>query len=234
MADKHDEDAMPHNDSLFTRHLAATASFVCLLTLWGGSTVTATWAAKATGIIGSARDEYQRLQQEIAYYRANPVPERLASEALRRDSLILPADRDPLDVLVRRTSALLEHLTQTGARRELSSEQEALSELLIEIAATRVENDSDRREIFAKALVLRREIALKNPLLDFQDIVFLTHHKQGRGDRHMVDQCTRVGITWTEIVTSLTISGSVTQMVVTRAVITETTPIAESNDLGWN
>ncbi|MDX1286246.1 MAG: hypothetical protein R3182_14600, partial [Draconibacterium sp.] len=35
---------------------------------------------------------------------------------------------------------------------------------------------------------LRREIAFSNPLLDFEEIIFLKHNKMRRGDRHMVDQ----------------------------------------------
>ena len=62
----------------------------------------------------SAADEFQTLAREIQLYQEQGYPERLLEETLRRDALIQPADRDPLDVLLRRTLSELSGVT--GAR----------------------------------------------------------------------------------------------------------------------
>ena len=139
-------------------------------------------------VIGSARGEYERLGQLIDFYRTSRMPQRLIDEALRRDALIWPSDRDPLDVVLRRAEALLEHLLTMEGTPNLGSERQRLSELRQRAGQTPVSRPRVRRRLFDEVVRLRRAIALKNPLLDFDDIVFLTHHKQGRGDRHMVDQ----------------------------------------------
>ena len=139
-------------------------------------------------VIGAARDEYERLGQLIDFYRSHEMPERLIDEALRRDALVWPTDRDPLDIILRRTRALWEHLDRVEAAPSLELDRRNLSLLEERAARIPVAQSKTRRAAFDEAVRLRRAIALKNPLLDFDDIVFLTHHKQGRGDRHMVDQ----------------------------------------------
>jgi len=147
--------------------------------------------AKETAIppvIGSSRDEYERLQQLIDFYRTHERPQRLLDEALRRDALIWPSDRDPLDIVLRRSGALLEHLEGMEGTPDLRSEKQRLVLLHKRAAGVSVARSEIRRELFGEVVRLRRTIALKNPLLDFDDIIFLTHHKQGRGEKHMVDQ----------------------------------------------
>ncbi len=144
--------------------------------------------AALPAVIGASRNEYERLGQLIDFYRAHETPQRLIDEALRRDALVWPTDRDPLDIILRRTSTLLEHLKQLEGAPSLRSEERRLSLLEEEATGIPVAQSEARRGLFDKAVCLRREIALKNPLLDFDNIVFLTHHKQGRGDKHMVDQ----------------------------------------------
>ncbi|UCD53413.1 MAG: hypothetical protein JSW27_12330, partial [Phycisphaerales bacterium] len=139
-------------------------------------------------VIGASGDEYEQLGQLIDFYRSHEMPQRLIDEALRRDALIWPTDRDPLDIILRRTRALLEHLDNIEGTPTLKSERRDLSLLEEKGARIPITQSKARREAFDEAVHLRRAIALKNPLLDFNDIIFLTHHKQGRGDRHMVDQ----------------------------------------------
>ncbi len=137
---------------------------------------------------GSSRDEYTRLQQQVDFYRAHDMPARLVVEAQRAQALILPTDRDPLDVVLRRTRALLLHLVRMPRAPELEAEAQRLAELQARADELAPEAADARGGLFDEVVRLRRVIALKNPLLDFDDIVFLTHHKQGRGERHMVDQ----------------------------------------------
>lgn len=135
-------------------------------------------------------DEFSELQRQIAS-STNWNRPRLEREARRREALILPADRTPIDVVWRRTCALLANLQAMPIVPDLSAESAASETLAPEVDALRRQPqalDSDARVLFQRITSLRRRIAFKNPLLDFKAIIFLKHNKQVRGYRHMVDQ----------------------------------------------
>ena len=55
--------------------------------------------------------QYERLAGQMAVARANRDGQRrVLAEALRREAAIWPSDRDPLDIVLRRTKALVGHL----------------------------------------------------------------------------------------------------------------------------
>jgi hypothetical protein len=133
-------------------------------------------------------DEFALLKGQIEASR-KWNRERLAREVLRADALILESDRTPVDIVWRRTQALLAHLRKTFAPApDLTAEETALNGLKDEVEGHAKTGDKEQRELFARIAAQRRAMAFKNPLLDFDRIVFLKHHKQGRGERHMVDQ----------------------------------------------
>lgn len=150
----------------------------------------------------SWQEEYQRLQLEIVKLGpASPGYARLEKEALRPESLILATDRTPADVALRRTRALLAHLrtlpgcpgleAEAAALEALAQENQELSAKAPAVppqAGAAPADETARVDLFERICALRRKIAFKNPLLDFDQLVFLTHHKQGRGEVHMVDQ----------------------------------------------
>ena len=89
-------------------------------------------------------------------------------------ALILPEDKDPADVVIRRTRALCEAL-----KSPLKSELDALAK------------DGDRLARYLNVCDLRRRVAFSNPLLDFDKVVFVAHKKNGRGELggdHMAGQ----------------------------------------------
>ena len=105
--------------------------------------------------------------------------------AFRRDALAYKADRDPLGVLLRRTKALLADLQDRADAPDLSEEAEELN--AVEQEAQTTEPGTERRfDLYRETFVLRRRIAFANPLLDFDDIVFATHHRAKYN--HMCDQ----------------------------------------------
>ena len=115
-----------------------------------------------------------------------------APQTLRQESLILDADRDPLDVILRRSEALLADLTQMtkGTNTKKSAD---LSEMAEELAARRtaadridVRDQGQRRAVFDRVCRLRRRIAFSNPLLDFNELLILKRHLAAY--RHMCDQ----------------------------------------------
>lgn len=135
-------------------------------------------------------DEFAELQRQIA---ACPTwnCQRLAREACRPEALIGPGDRTPVDVVWRRTHALLAHLRAMPGAPNLTAaaaELAALQPRVEALAALAEPNEGEQREVFAALVAARRRLAFQNPLLDFRAIVFLKHDKQARGEVHMVDQ----------------------------------------------
>ncbi|NQT35863.1 MAG: hypothetical protein HQ581_00150, partial [Planctomycetes bacterium] len=115
-----------------------------------------------------------------------------APQTLREESLILDDDRDPLDVILRRSEALLADLTRT-ARGTDPGKAAGLAGMAAELAALRAAaertdvNDAEgRRALFDKACRLRRKIAFSNPLLNFGELLILKRHLAMIG--HMCDQ----------------------------------------------
>ncbi len=123
--------------------------------------------------------------------------------ALERD------DRDPVDVILRRTQVLAEDVQRLGPIYNIQPYVRQLVALQERAAAPEPEWKSTRREVetaygmkeqtvqvlvnaeeryplFEEAYRLQRKIALANPLLDFSDIVFVKHHPALFS--HMCDQ----------------------------------------------
>jgi hypothetical protein len=148
-----------------------------------GRWTTVTALAALLRVSAGEPGEFAALKEEIAASKAWNLP-RLESEAARRDALILAGDRTPGDVVFRRTGALLRHLQSLPQAPDLKREEAALAALKPDPQ----DDEARQRAAFAELTALRRRIAFKNPLLDFDRIVFLKHNKQVRGERHMVDQ----------------------------------------------
>jgi len=110
----------------------------------------------------------------------------VASQVFERAALIWPEDRDPADVVVRRTAALLADLQTTAAPAKLAALPAALAQLQQAVRDTPVTDAPARRKLFDAACALRRRIALANPLLDFDRIVFIKRHRAIY--QHMCDQ----------------------------------------------
>ncbi len=118
--------------------------------------------------------QIQRRQRANAEWRA-----RLERESLDRHALVLPADKDPLDVVLRRSAALLDYFRD---RKILpASEQTELEGRLKRLA----DAPGDRRKLFEAACALRRSIAFRNPLLDFDRIACMLEQP---GDRRIIEQ----------------------------------------------
>ncbi|MGL4942373.1 MAG: hypothetical protein ACRC46_04195 [Thermoguttaceae bacterium] len=129
--------------------------------------------------------EFAALQREM---QIGITPQR-AAQALRPEATFLQTDRDPLDVVLRRTRALLEHLRQQHVA--LDDEMQRLDSLQKSCDRAEVADTSARKKLFADATALREKIALKNPLLDFRDILFIKRHFNPESEKtgnHMCDQ----------------------------------------------
>ena len=111
-------------------------------------------------------------------------------QAANRSAALLPGDRDPLDVVVRRTRALYEDLK---AQADLAADGEPLAALEKSAQAVAVEDSEARLALFKQAQTLRRTIALANPLLKpISKLLFITREALPPDEfnfgNHMCDQ----------------------------------------------
>jgi len=90
-------------ESFIVAFTVVAVGIFCAAPLLAGRTVDQTWV-----------DEYQELSRQIKRFQTlQPAwRNRLAAEALDRQALILPEDRDPLDVGLRRMAALVQYYNQ--------------------------------------------------------------------------------------------------------------------------
>jgi hypothetical protein len=109
---------------------------------------------------------------------------RLEEEVFRKPSLILDSDRTPVDIVLRRTRALLDDLRTMEKAPALDEEAAELEKLHARNAPDLAAGDQVK--LFETVVALRRRIAFKNPLLNFGKIVFLKHHRSTF--QHMCDQ----------------------------------------------
>lgn len=130
--------------------------------------------------------EYASITDQIAQWNANPEAHaRLQREALNPAALIFETDRDPVDVVLRRTQALLADIRAMANAPDVSGEARRLH-VLASDAKRNAPDSPMRKDLFAELCALRRAIAMQNPLLDFDRIVFLKHDRARY--EHMVDQ----------------------------------------------
>lgn len=142
-------------------------------------------AAAALDLTAEWRIQHAGLERQMA---DRAWCERVAAQVEHPAALIEAGDRDPLDVVLRRSRVLLDHLRACLPAPGLAVEAESLQRLERESAALAVDDKAGRYRMYERACALRRRIAFRNPLLDFERIVFLTRHRTARGDHHMVDQ----------------------------------------------
>ena len=106
---------------------------------------------------------------------------------LDEQALLLTTDGDPVAVQLRRTRALLAHL-QSALQVKTQTLLEAVAEIAAEADAARAASQPDRlHELYLKLRELTRQVSFSNPLLDFNELLFMGYMKPG-GDYHMVDQ----------------------------------------------
>jgi Mala s 1-like protein/hydrazine synthase alpha subunit-like protein/concanavalin A-like lectin/glucanase superfamily protein/WD40 repeat protein len=99
-----------------------------------------------------------------------PSPEKLASEAFEPQALVADTDKGPLGTVLRRTGALLSHLSGTADAAALTPLARDLQTLNTTSQALTPETPAYKAHYLA-ACALRRRIALTNPLLDFDSFI---------------------------------------------------------------
>ena len=110
-----------------------------------------------------------------------------APETFSPEALVTEADRDPLDILLRRTAALLDDVSRLPGCRDLASERRDLDALRSEASSLPPAAAEARRALFNRLLAVRRRTAFANPLLDFQCLLFIKREVRGVME-HCCDQ----------------------------------------------
>ncbi len=111
---------------------------------------------------------------------------RLADQTVHPQALIHPEDRDPVDIVLRRTEALWADLQRMPDGPDLSDLGQELEAMLESGRGIDPEDRSARETLFEQVRQLRRRIAFSNPLLDFDRLLFLKRHRATFN--HMCDQ----------------------------------------------
>ncbi|MBE0534229.1 MAG: discoidin domain-containing protein [Phycisphaerae bacterium] len=127
--------------------------------------------------------EYETLRRDIQNRRRINSH---ADQTFHAASLICESDRDPADVVLRRTGVLLDDLADMPDAPDLASLRQAwaaLGERGLEADYSELEQ---RFELFKAAVQLRRRIAFSNPLLNFDKMLLLKRHRATFN--HMCDQ----------------------------------------------
>jgi hypothetical protein len=136
--------------------------------------------------------QYSDLQQQIdagGLGKSTPVTNQPVVDV---NALVLPHDRTPTDVVLRRTEALLRSFARMRrAPARLAEFAPQIDELkraaLISGQGLGKSAATSDKELFMQARGLQRAVALSNPLLDFDTILFVQHNPGG-GQDHMIDQ----------------------------------------------
>lgn len=114
---------------------------------------------------------------------------RFAATVFNAASLIDKDDKDPADVVLRRTAVLLADLK--GALANGGDLGAQLAALTARNAQVNRGDANARYALYLDACRLRRKIAFANPLLTFSEILFAKHNKCGPNEgvgNHMCDQ----------------------------------------------
>ncbi len=137
-----------------------------------------------------ARLDWDLIERDIGNWGG--IPPLTASQSVDTAACILPEDKDPLDVIVRRTRALIADLSAAGV--DLSAETRELDGIAARAASvSRRDWRETRFPAFSAVHSLNRRVALKNPLLKGIDrLVFVGHEAlpldEYKAGWHMCDQ----------------------------------------------
>ncbi len=113
---------------------------------------------------------------------------RLAHQTFNCESLIDPGDRDPVDVVVRRTCALLDDIKGNLKQDIVVEFQQRIEEIIAAKSQIDISQSLQRYAVYLDICQLRRDIAFQNPLLDFDKLLFIKRHRSVAPDEHMCDQ----------------------------------------------
>ena len=131
-------------------------------------------------------EQYNDLVQHLR--QDDKVRARRTAETFHAAASLAETDRDPADIVARRAAALLadlrSHHGEGADRATLGRELESLREQLARVSPF---DGNARYALYERICQLRRRIAFGNPLLNFQELLFIKRNGLGNHP-HMCDQ----------------------------------------------
>ena len=129
-------------------------------------------------VVDDWKMQFDLLNDQIHGLGISKLPRHAGEQTLDPHALIQSEDRDPVDVVLRRTTALLKHLKETGNADDWTAFEQRLAVLkrrARQIAPLKrgATSHPPRQQLYLDACALRREVAFANPLLDFDRILFV-------------------------------------------------------------
>lgn len=136
--------------------------------------------------------QYQELEQDIAKNKVLSKSTASKVNMLDTNALIFSTDRTPSDVLLRRTNALLQALKSNGNSPNIAELEKKLNALKSEsslkgLAKSTASSDANSKDLFMQLSALNKEVALANPLIDFDSLICVGYVFPNN-ERHMCDQ----------------------------------------------
>jgi hypothetical protein len=149
------------------------------------------------------REQYNTLEKELGSLTS--FDNRLVQD---KNAGLLPSDRDPLDVMLRRTQALLDNIKNNPVAPDVSALQARLDAIREQARrrsagspsprglakSTAASAASSTADFFMEAAAVRRAAMFANPLLNFDSLLFIergtlaaSYHDEINGD-HLCDE----------------------------------------------
>ena len=125
-------------------------------------------ATPPDAVIRDWMDQYARIERQIA---GDVSKQPGAAEMLDCNALILAGDREPLDVAVRRSRALIEYLKAGAPGGDLDGWGRELDAIVQRRAAAGASAEA-KASLYQEVRAIGRKVALSNPLLDFDAMLF--------------------------------------------------------------
>ncbi len=119
---------------------------------------------------GTERIDVKRLLEkrwDMSFFQIAQEMRMYHSEQSTDQRVICQSDRGPVDVLLRRTEAMLKDIASMPGAAEWKPLADKLSEL-----KSRAKDKPKDRALFREICAVRRKIAMSNPLLDFESLIF--------------------------------------------------------------
>lgn len=134
--------------------------------------------------------QYQELEQRIPQNRNLAKVLASTSDVLDTNALILSKDQTPVDVMLRRTQLLLHDLKGSNTSSNIAEFERSLHKMQTSAKGLSKSDLSGTVKIknqFMELCALNRRIAFDNPLLDFNDLLFIGYTFPSN-ESHMCDQ----------------------------------------------
>ena len=156
----------------------------CALVIAADSAAAPAAGADGAGVSPAVRRSWQKDFEELRNALADrdraTASDGADAHLLDAHAGFLPADRDPLDVELRRASALLAYLEAMAGAPDLSGPASRLRAIRRDAESLDPSVEAEARKgLYMKARAARRQAALANPLLDFDEILLTTGRPGG-------------------------------------------------------